>query len=313
MSTQGRIDRRKFLTGATALSALAAVGESTSTPTSAAFVNKAPATLSIPRTPPMYFDARFDKHGFAQYKNTLPTNMMLGRDYGVKKDPVSSRTVAWFSSAAHLTHGNEHSRASVESPARVLSSAHGNTNATYVHRFAFYLPSQFAFTSSSQWSSVGEVHGNPWNGPSRTALMLVYNPVTKNHFLRMGNDKTLLAEKHTIVPLDTWVDVMVHFNYNYKNRGGWVKMYMTYNDSSCYQWRSVPIAGNTQPYRTDVISSTEGDGWYRDSSIPAATPRIGVYGNSDTTLYYRYHKLTTDPRSALGQWWDGKIDGVKKY
>lgn len=299
--------RRAALTGTGLLAAATLLG----TPAAQAYNQAAPASPRQLSHGALLHDARFATHGFSRYKNLHPAGLVIGRDLGITRDPAGGREpVAYFDSHAGLTHGNAHPRASVESPAQTFATAHGNTQSTYVHHARIYIPRSSAMSTTSHWSALFSTHGAPW-GSSRCGLMLVFNPKTRNHYLRMGNDPSLLKERDTVIPLNRWVGMAVAFNYNYASHGGWLRMALNTTGNTKVGWRSVPIKGVTGPLSENVISSQEGDGWFRDKGVPAATPRIGTYGNHPMRLYARDHRLARDPWTALGPQWDGKLDGRK--
>ncbi|MDO4254541.1 MAG: heparin lyase I family protein [Kocuria sp.] len=281
-------------------------------PSQAAPKTLGPSTPVAPAGSKLLHDANFGSLGFSQYKNLHPEKLVIGRDLGTTTDPAGSgEIVAWFDSKHGVKHAsNKYARSSVESPARVYSTAHGNTSSVYAHRFSFYVPHSSAFTSTAHWTCVGEVHGAPWRTASRSVIALVFNPKTGNHYLRMGDDVSLLKEKDTIVPLGKWVDIVVHFNYNYRSRGGWIQLFMNTTGKRNAGWKAVPVAGSKGRHRDNLISDNEGNGWYKNKQVPAPTPRIGVYGNQSIKLYFREHKLGRSVRDVLGSGWDGKVDGV---
>lgn len=308
------LSRRNLLAGTGAVG-LGATAQALIVPTAAQasslqYNQTAPRTPTLAHEGEVLHDARFAQHGFSRYKNLHPTDLVIGRDLGIAKDPAGSlEPVAWFDSKIGLSHGNTHKRASVESAARAYSTAHWNKRAIYAHRISFYLPSQYAMSTTSHWTSIGGVHGAPWIGPSRNGLMIVFNPKTKQHYLRMGDDKALLKEADTVVPLNRWVDVLVYFNYNYASQGGWIRFFMNTSGNRDRGWRSVSVSGTRGAFKTDLISSREGNAWHHDKTKAAATPRVGVYGNHAVKMYVREHLFTTTVRSALGATWDGLIDG----
>lgn len=269
--------------------------------------NKAPASPTLPRKAPNLFDANFDYNGFSRYKNFHPTTMRLGTDAKLVRDPLGSGPVALLDSSRRLSHGNNHPRASLEAPVRILTSARGNLEHTYAHRVKFYLPPAHALRTSAQWNAFLGVHGAPWVTGSRTGLMMVFDPTTSTHFLRMGDDRSLLSRRDTAFRPGQWVDVLVHFRYDYARDGGWVRLYMA-RSGSATGWYEVPIAGKKGGFTTDVISATEGSGHHHDPQIPAATPRVGIYGRP-MRLLIAEHRLATQVKWAMDGRWDQKIDG----
>lgn len=300
------LNRRNFLAGTGLLTASTIMG----TNGAIAYNQTAPKSPNPLTTGNILHDAKFATEGFKRYKNLHPAGLKIGRDLGIVKSPTNSAIVAYFDSHAKLTHGNPHPRASVESPARVYPTAHGNTKSTYWHYTRLYFPKSSSFKNSGNWCTFMEVHGAPW-GASRSGLMIVFNPKTGNHYLRMGNDPSLLQEKDTILPQNQWMGVLVGFNYNYKSKGGWMRLFLNTTPDWINGWRSIPIKGQRGRFADNVISSQEGDGWYKNKSIPAATPRLGVYGNHPMKLMFSLHKLGRTPRSVLGSAWDGKVDGKR--
>lgn len=307
------VSRRKLFAGTTAIGAGAAtqlIAMPAASANSISYNQVLPQYPRVAHSGEVLHDARFAQHGFSRYKNLHPAGMVAGKDLGISRDPAGSlEPVAWFDSSRGLTHGNSHRRASVESPAVTFATAHENTNAVYAHRVSFYLPSKYAMSTTSHWTTIAEVHGPPWKGASKNSLMIVFNPQTKRHYFRLGNDTSLLKEADTIIPLDRWVDVMIYMDYNYASKGGWIRMFMNTTGNRDWGWRTVPIRGNTGKYETDLISNMEGNAWYHDKTKGAATPRVGVYGNHVTRLYVRDHVLAKSVRGALGATWNGLIDG----
>lgn len=303
------LNRRNFLTGTGLVAAGSLMGTSSAM---AAYNQAAPASPNPLSNGNLLHDSKFATEGFKRYKNLHPAGLVIGRDIGIVNNPAGvGSPVAYFDSSAGLTHGNAYPRASVEAPARAYATAHGNTKSIYLHYSRLYIPKSSAMSEASQWSAFMGVHGAPWIGASRTGLMLLFNPKTGNHYLRMGDDPSLLKESDTIVPLDKWVGFLVAFNYNYAKNGGWIQFFMNTTGSTRSGWRRVPVKGKIGKVSEDVISSEEGEGWFLDKNTPAATPRVGTYGSHPMKLYVSEHRFGRTVRSVLGRNWNGLFDGKK--
>lgn len=316
MSSQ--VSRRSLLKTASLVGAASAVGVAGAGSLGVLNSSRADAyNLALPATPvlntpvlnhnpasDLIFTSNFNTQGFQQYKNFHPENMVVGRDVGITKDPTGKGGVAWLDSKAGLTHGNVHGRASLETPARFYSSAHGNLRPVYGHKIRIWLPKESSFTSSGDWCALMGVHGSPWKTGSATGMMVVFNPKTGNHFLRMGDNRELLAERDTVIPLGRWVDIVQYFNYNFKYVGGWARMFLAYSGGP---WKEVPIKGVKGGYRMDVITEGEGSGWYYDEKVAAATARVGVYGNHPMKMLVAQQKVSRTLEPLLdGRTVDGK-------
>lgn len=267
--------------------------------------------FATPQPGPLLFSADFTK-GLSQYKNLHPTSLVPERDIGLSKDPTGTgELVVWMDSGAGLTHGNNSPRASLEGATPFFATAHQNTRSIYACHISIYFPSSSAFSTTSHWTAFHGVHGAPWDTGSATGLMVVYNPNTKNHYLRMGDKPAFLREQDTIIPLDQWVSLIVYFQYDYADKGGFQALFMNtsnpHNLSS--NWRQVRV-NNQLIFSNDVISDTEGSGWHNNQTIPPATPRIGTYGNYPLRIYMKNHRIGRTLASVLPGSWDNRVDNL---
>ena len=259
----------------------------------------------------LLFDADFPRRGFSQYKNVLPVAQVPGIDYGLAADPGGSgEVVAWVDSRRGLTHGNAHPRASLEGAHMVRPSiAKGATfRSIYAWHAQMWMPLEDRMNSTSDWTLVMEVHGPPYIGPSAAALMVVVDPATGQHRLRMGNQEGLLTANHQF-PLGQWVGVTVACQYDYASEGGVVEAMINRTGNMSSGWEHIKIGGYNRLPR-DQISAIEGNAM-REGVEPGypASPRVGRYGDSKGRWYIAAHRLGRTVRAVHGPSWDGLVDG----
>lgn len=259
----------------------------------------------------LIFDADFANRGAGAYKNMLPTAQVHGIDYGLAADPAGSgRIVAWVDSGRGLTHGNIYPRASFEGPQMVRPSKAGATGATYNSVYAWHsqvlMPTSCRMTTGADWTLVMEVHGPPYIGASAAGLMVVVNPATGQHRLRMGDTEGLLTSNHEF-PLGQWVGLTVICQYDYKSEGGVVEALINRTGNMASGWEHIKIGG-VDRYPRDQISDIEGNAMREGGGYPAS-PRVGRYGAAKGRWYIAAHRVGRTVRGVHGPDWDGLVDG----
>lgn len=273
---------------------------------------QSPGTLPVTDSD-LLFDADFANKGAAAYKNMLPVAQEHGVDYGLAADPAGSgRIVAWADSGRGLTHGNIHPRASYEGPHMVRPSVAGATgekfNSIYAWHAQVFMPTSCKMTSNADWTLLMEVHGPPYIGASAAGLMVIVDPATGIHRLRMGNQEGLLTANHQF-PLGQWVGVTVACQYDYASEGGVVEAMINRTGNMSSGWEHIKIGGKDRLPR-DQISAVEGNAM-RDGVDPwyPASPRVGRYGYSKGLWYIAAHRLGRTVRAVHGPSRDGLVDG----
>jgi len=273
----------------------------------------APATLPPPPSTGLLFAADFDTHGMTRYQsNNIANNgAVLDVDYGIAADPAGTgRVVGWCDNVGKKTNTNEYARSQMLTRRWVYPARKTDNWGEYASRAEFYIDPVSALTTADDWFTVQGFHGPAFIGPSSTGLMVVFNPKTGKHYLRMGNVIGRVPEADTTLPLGKWFQILIMYRYSAAVDGGWVDLYLNTSDDPVRGWRRIPVNGGFRvPF--DMISDDEGNAWLTDPTRGPTYATWGCYGNHRAIIYCREHRLGTTVKSVMPADWDGTVAGVK--
>lgn len=281
------------------------------------------------------FTSDFATAGLRNYTMRNPATMTLNTDYGLCPSPAGDgETVAWFNNSRHLTNGNEYQRSQLQAQSAIAPVGWtqynwGNRNSVYVEYVRVWLDARYPMSRTSQWVSIFEVHGGPYLTSSALGLMVVFDPATQSHYLRLGNDPSYLGKA---VPFETgrWVQLARQYKYEYAAKGGWADLWYNLTPHLNTGWVRARINGG---YRRplDVIrrdaggARTEGGGWVDDpiqlkgQRINGKTytgkwamshSKVGLYSNHYSTLYVAQHRVGRTFKNTMPSGWSGRFNGV---
>ena len=271
-----------------------------------------PPQLPPPPGTGLLFAADFGTYGMTRYQanNIADGDAVPDKDYGVCADPAGTgRIVGWCDNANKKTNTNEYPRSQMLTRRWVYPAARGDAWGEYAQLTELYIDPLSQLTSTSDWFAIQGFHGPPFIGPSSTGLMVVFNPKTGKHYIRMGNVSGRVPESSAMVPLGSWFQVLIMFRYSTAADGGWVDLYLNPTPDNTNGWKRIPVEGG---YRNpfDMISADEGDAWLTDHTRGPSYASWGCYGNHRALVYCRRHRLGTTVRSVMSADWGGSVAGV---
>lgn len=272
-----------------------------------------PTTLPPPPSTGLLFAADFDTAGLTRYhSNNIANNAaVLDVDYGVAADPTGTgQVVGWCDNVGKKTNTNNYARSQMLTRRWVYPAARGDAWGEYAQLTEFYIDPVSALSTADDWFSIHGFHGPAFIGPSSTGLMVVFNPKTGKHYLRMGNTAGRIPEATTTIPVGAWFQVLIMFRYAAAADGGWVDLYLNTTPDPVNGWQRIPVDGGFRvPF--DMVSDDEGNAWLTDHTRGPSYASWGCYGSHRALVYCRQHRLGTTVRSVMPPGWGGTIAGVR--